>query len=134
MIWMDSFTQGDERGAQSTGRRILLVEDDYLVALNIKFMLERNNCQVIGPIPSIEKALQAIENEDVDAAILDINISGGTSAPIAEVLRLRNRPFVFVTGYQSPSHLLPEILRGVERLRKPVDERVLQQVLRTMLS
>lgn len=115
-------------------RRILLVEDDFLVGLSIKSILESIGCVVLGPIPTVAKAMAAIESEHVDAAVLDINIIGGTSVPIAQMLHERDRPFVFVTGYQSPQHLLPELLRNVKRLNKPVNERTLATALREAME
>ncbi len=115
-------------------RRVLLVEDDFLVGLSIKTILESIGCIVLGPIPTVAKALAALETEHVDAAVLDINIVGGTSVPIAQLLQERHQPFVFVTGYQSPQHLLPELLRNVKRLSKPVNERTLATALRDAME
>jgi two-component SAPR family response regulator len=124
-----------ERGAGDRSLyRVLLVEDDFLVGLNIKEMLERLGCEVLGPVASVEQAVQVVENERVDAAVLDINIVGGTSVPIAERLRIQERPFFFVTGYHSPCHLLPDVLQDVCRLVKPVDERALEAALRDAMS
>jgi two-component SAPR family response regulator len=115
-------------------RRVLLVEDDYLVGLSIKSMLEDIGYMVIGPIASLAKAMEAVETELVDAAVLDINISGGTSVPVAQLLMEQNLPFVFVTGYQSPDHLLPDRLRVMTQLNKPIDEQSLSRALCSALQ
>ena len=111
-------------------KRILLVEDEFLVALSIKSMLENIGYEVIGPAASIEDAMRMLDHGSIDAAVLDINIVGGTSVPIARLLQVQSRPFVFVTGYQSPSHLIPNALKSITRLTKPVEERALSAALR----
>jgi len=130
MIWFQLSVM--DRGDAGVGamKRVLLVEDDFLVGLGIKSILERLGYEVVGPVASIEQALVTLENEHVDAAVLDINIIGGTSVPVAQVLQVKDRPFIFVTGYQSPSHLLPDTLKTVQRLSKPVDERALSKAMR----
>lgn len=110
--------------------RVLLVEDDFLVGMNLKQMLERIGCHVIGPVASVAQAVEELDREQVDAAVLDINIADGTSVPLAERLQSASRPFFFVTGYHSPRHLLPEVLQDVRRLTKPIDEQTLSTALR----
>ena len=134
MIWMTLVGAMSGIPATNPQRRILLVEDDFLVGLSIKTILERIGCEVLGPIPSVTKALDALQQEEIDAAVLDINIIGGTSVPVAERLQEQHRPFVFVTGYQSPNHLLPQMLREVTRLNKPVDERSLSAALHAAMQ
>lgn len=118
------------------GRSVLLVEDDYLVGLSIKSMLERIGCRVHGPVASVAQAKELIEQTqlNVDVGVLDINIAGGTSVPIAEMLQALHRPFVFVSGYQSPSHLLPPMLRQACRLTKPIDEQSLARALSDVMA
>lgn len=105
--------------------KVLLVEDNFFVALDMQRMLESIGCSVVGPVASLEEGLAMIDSEGLSGAILDINIIGGTSAPIAEELMRRNTPFFFVTGYASPSSL-PDRLRLQPRLNKPVDNRALR--------
>lgn len=110
------------------GLRILLVEDNFLVGTSMKLMLEELGCVVVGPAPSIEQGTSLATNQRLDGAVLDINIIGGTSAPIAEVLLNKGCPFFFVTGYGSPKNL-PEGLSRHRRLSKPVDETLLWEAL-----
>lgn len=110
------------------GLRLLLLEDNYLVGMSMKRMLERLGCHVVGPFAAIADAEHALDRQTVDGGVLDINVIGGTSAPIAESLRDRGSPFFFVTGYQSPAHLPPE-LATARRLHKPIDERILQRTI-----
>jgi DNA-binding response OmpR family regulator len=81
------------------GVRVLVVEDEYLVAALIQDMLESAGCVVAGPIPRLREALDAADHDDYDAAVLDVNLNGERIDPVAQALSRRNVPFVFVTGY-----------------------------------
>lgn len=125
-----NLTDGGAQHLRSlAGLHVLLVEDDYLVGLKMRDLLEDLGCKVIGPVPSAKRAAQAIAREVPDAAVLDIHIKDGTSVPIAEELLRAARPFIFVSGFQSPSHLLPEDLRSCRRISKPVDSSTLEEAL-----
>lgn len=108
---------------------VLLVEDNFLVALALERALQASGCTVIGPVSTVAEGTRIAEQTSIDGAILDINIRGGTSQPIAEALERRGLPFFFITGYGSPQ-MLPERLRQVFRLSKPVNvHRLLQAVM-----
>lgn len=111
-----------------SGKKVLLVEDNYLAGAAMRMLLSGMGCHVVGPIADAAEANRLAQDSEVDIGILDINIIGGTSAPVAESLGRRNRPFFFVTGYASPKHL-PETLQRVRRLNKPVDEQELAEAL-----
>ena len=81
------------------GVKVLVVEDEYLVAILIEEILESAGCIVMGPIPRVPEALDAINHDDCDAAVLDVNLAGERIDPVADVLCERNVPFMFVTGY-----------------------------------
>lgn len=100
--------------------RILVVEDNFLVAMSIERALARRGCHIVGPVATVIDGRRLAEETDLDGAILDVNIRGGTSEPIAEALEHRGLPFIFITGYGSPM-MLPERLRRVQRLGKPID-------------
>jgi DNA-binding response OmpR family regulator len=85
--------------ASLEGIRVLLVEDEYLVASLIEEMLEIAGCIVTGPIPRLAQAVDAADRESCDAAVLDVNLAGERIYPVADILSRRNIPFVFVTGY-----------------------------------
>lgn len=106
------------------GLRILLVEDNFLVATSIKRMLTDWGCEVVGPAPSVAEGLRLAAGGDLHGGILDINIQGGSSAPIAAGLEQRSCPYFFITGYASP-HLLPEGLMRRRRLNKPFSREAL---------
>jgi DNA-binding response OmpR family regulator len=81
------------------GVRVLVVEDEFLVASLIEDILESAGCVVSGPMPRVADALSAMDRENYDAAILDVNLAGDRIDPVAEALSRRNVPFMFVTGY-----------------------------------
>ena len=81
------------------GIRVLVVEDEFLVAMLIEEMLESAGCVVIGPFPRVPEALDAVDRDACDAAVLDVNLGGERVDPVAAALSRRNVPFVFVSGY-----------------------------------
>jgi len=81
------------------GRRILLVEDELLIAMALEDVLRSEGCVIVGPVWHIEAALKAAREEAVDAAVLDVNLAGERVYPVAQALAERNVPFVFTTGY-----------------------------------
>src|SRR5215469_7891981 len=85
--------------AKLDGVRVLVVEDEYLVAILIEEILEKAGCVVMGPIPRLREALEAVNHDDCDAAVLDVNLAGERINLVADALSERNVPFLFVTGY-----------------------------------
>ena len=81
------------------GVRVLVVEDEYLVAILIEEILESAGCTVMGPIPRLREALDAVDHDEYDAAVLDVNLAGERINPVADALSERNVPFLFLTGY-----------------------------------
>jgi CheY-like chemotaxis protein len=81
------------------GRRILVVEDEAMIAMLIEDMLADSGALVVGPAGGVAAAMRAIESEPIDGALLDVNLGGEQSFSVAEALASRNIPFVFVTGY-----------------------------------
>lgn len=121
-------TFGSEAGAELRGKKVLLVEDNFLVGLSMKSMLRDLGCEVTGPIATVDQARGLAQQGDFNAAVLDVNIIGGTSAEVANALGEKGCPFFFVTGFASKG-VLPEDLAGVPRFRKPVDEQSLRRAL-----
>jgi len=87
------------RHPELTGKRVLVVEDELLVALLVEDMLADAGCIVVGPFARVPEALAAARTETVDVALLDVNIAGEKVFPVAHVLEERGVPFLFVTGY-----------------------------------
>ena len=115
------------------GLRILVVEDNFLAAEVVRDALEQNGCTVIGPVGRVAEGLRLVEQEKLDGAVLDINLNGDRCFPIAEALRGRGVPFVFLTGYDS-STVIPAELRETRRLGKPVHEHHLIEALGDLIA
>lgn len=81
------------------GHRILVAEDELLLAMEIKGFLEDRGCSVLGPVPSVSRALALFEAQVPDAAILDLNLKGELATPVAANLAALAVPFVLLTGY-----------------------------------
>jgi CheY-like chemotaxis protein len=81
------------------GKRVLVVDDEVLVALLIEDILRECGCITVGPYGTVEKALHAVQSEAFDAAILDINLAGVRVDPVAFALAGRHIPFLFLSGY-----------------------------------
>lgn len=89
--------------SMAAGRRILIVEDDYHVATSLALNFEVDGAAVVGPVASVKAALAIIEVEHIDGAVLDVNLNGEMVYPVADALRQKGLPFVFVSGYDARS-------------------------------
>jgi CheY-like chemotaxis protein len=103
-----------------SGLHVLVVEDMFLVALDLSDQLTDSGCEVIGPASSVRQALEEIDGVELDGAVLDINLAGERSFPVAELLAARGVPFLFLTGYDSGG-TIPEQFKQAPKLSKPVD-------------
>lgn len=99
-------------------KRVLIVEDEFVVALNVATEVAARGGVVIGPVATVEGALEAIKNTDVDGAILNFNLRGRVSFPVADALADRHVPFVFATGYEIP-HDVPARHMRAAQFEKP---------------
>ena len=101
------------------GKRVLIVEDEALVALDLQFALEDEGATVLGPALSLPDAIDLITREtDIDGAILDVDLAGLQVFPAADLLRARDVPFVFHTGHGSRASL-SELFPGSLTCSKP---------------
>jgi CheY-like chemotaxis protein len=115
-----------------SNRRVLVVEDEMMIAMLIEDMLDEFGCKLVGPATSVPRALDLIGKEQVEVAVLDVNLDGQDTYAIADALRQRNVPFIFATGYVSTG-LRPEYGdRPV--LQKPFQARDLQAALAEALN
>ena len=99
------------------GKQILVVEDEYFIASDLRRALVAEEALVIGPVSSLAAGLDLAEREGIAAALLDVNLEGDSSLAIADRLAARGVPFVFVTGYDDWA--LPDAYRHVPRISKP---------------
>jgi CheY-like chemotaxis protein len=115
------------------GLRILVVEDEYMLAEDLRQGLENLGAEVLGPAASVEQALALLQSENsLDAAVLDVNLQGDYVFPVLEVLRTRRVPFVLATGYDGWA--LPAAYADAPRCAKPLDMRRLARTLHEQLS
>ena len=118
----------------SMGRlRIMIVEDELLVAMNLEDMLEGFGFEVVGPYPTLAEAREALEADDLDAAVLDVNVRGELVFPLAEDLVARAVPVVFCTGYAETGRFPPG-LAGLPRVAKPYTPEGLRSALDIVLA
>ena len=108
----------------AVGRRVLLVEDEALVAMMIQECLTESGHSVVGPICARRRRAAAAKEGDFDAAILDINLGDGMAYPVADIVAARGVPFVFVTGYEADT--VDERFSDVPILQKPIERQMLQ--------
>jgi len=108
------------------GNRVLLVEDEILVAMMMKDILTELGFSVIGPFSRLSEAMVAAVHEDINAGIIDVNLGGEFVYPVADVLAARKIPFVFITGYGVES--IDSRFGYVPIVKKPVQRQVLQKI------
>ena len=101
------------------GLCVLVVEDDYFIALELCNALRAAGADVIGPARDVQTALAAIRDERIDCGVLDINLRGQMAFEIATELRAHGIPAIFATGYDAS--MIPDELADAVRLEKPVD-------------
>lgn len=111
------------------GLHILVVEDDFVLADGLRYLLSGYDARVTAIASTPQRAFAALAASRVDVAVLDIDLNGTSVAPFAEHLHAQGIPFVFLTGYGDDPELLPEQLRGHPRLDKPVEAERLIRVL-----
>jgi CheY-like chemotaxis protein len=109
-------------------RRILVVEDEYIIACELSLELEDVEATVVGPVGNLADAMALINSgESVDGAILDVNLGGQLTYPLADLLAERGVPFVFTTGYDAA--MIPARFASVVRCQKPVEGRRVTQAI-----
>jgi CheY-like chemotaxis protein len=108
--------------------RILVVEDEAMIAMLIEDMLCNLGCVPVGPACSAAKALELIQSERFDGAILDVNLGGERTTPVAEVLHSKGIPFFFATGY-GPAGVAAQFSKHIV-LTKPFQQSDLERALK----
>ncbi|HXS73411.1 MAG TPA: response regulator [Rhodanobacteraceae bacterium] len=117
--------------ADLSGRRVLVVEDEARIAMLIRDTLEDMGCEVVAIATRFDDALQKACSLPFDVALLDVNLDGEPSYPIAAALAERGRAFVFATGYGASN--VPAALNKAPVLQKPFLRRDLERALRQAL-
>jgi CheY-like chemotaxis protein len=115
-----------------TSKRILVVEDEYLIRMLLEDMLSDLGYTIAAAVGTIAEASKVAASAEFDVAILDVNVDGQEIFPVADILASRSKPFVFVTGYGERS--LPEPYRNRPTLQKPFQSDDLKKKLAAVLA
>ena len=110
-----------------SGLRVLVVEDEALVAMLVEDMLTDLGCTVVGPLADLDEALAVVGDADIDCAVLDVNLAGKPIFPVADALKARGVPFAFASGYGEAG--VREDHRNAPVLQKPFREADLARAL-----
>jgi DNA-binding NtrC family response regulator len=115
------------------GRHILVIEDEYLIADDVRTALEEVGAEVLGPVASVKGAEELISSDLViDAALLDVNVRGEQIFAVADQLAARDVPFVFTTGYDRAA--IPDRYSDRPCLEKPFQAWQISNILRPLLQ
>jgi two-component SAPR family response regulator len=115
------------------GARVLVLEDETLVSMMVEDMLMDLGCEIVGPFARLDQAMAFVDGGgEIDLALLDVNLGGERSFPLAEKLSGLNIPFVFTTGYDESG--MPDSWRGRPSLRKPFMMHEMAAVLRSAIA
>jgi Response regulator of the LytR/AlgR family len=112
------------------GLSVLVVEDDYFIAVELCRFLSAAGADVLGPARDLETGLAAVREGHIDCGVLDINLRGRMAFQIATELRARDIPIIFATGYDAS--MIPAELADTPRLEKPVDLAALCRTIETV--
>lgn len=99
--------------------RVLVVEDEFLIAMELSGVLQKAGFEVLGPVSNVAAALRRIQVDRPDAAVLDVSLRGERVTPVAEVLAALNVPFVLASAYLSSDLVGERVLASARNLGKP---------------
>lgn len=114
-------------GCSLANRRILVAEDEGLIALDLESILQGFGCEVIGPLSELDDILAAIHSQPMDGALLDVNLRGRQVFEILPEFIRRNIPVVLTSGYDDAT-LFPSLFRELPRIAKPFDPATLRRI------
>ncbi len=114
-----------------SGRRVLVVEDEFLILRMIEVVLADLGCESVSTAPTVSRAIASLDAQPFDLAMLDLKLRGEMSFPVADALAARGVPFAFSTGYND--HELEDRYLGRPVLKKPFQASKLQEVLAMLL-
>jgi DNA-binding NtrC family response regulator len=115
-------------------KTVLVVEDEFLIAIDLKLLLERRGWHVLGPATTVKEALRLLDEEIPAVALLDVSLKDGAITLVAEALSAQNVPFVVASAYNRPELIGGEILAGAPNVGKPTEERRLLSVLEYLVA
>lgn len=111
------------------GLMVMIVEDEFLIAMDLEATLLRHDAVVIGPVATVMEALRLLETERPDLALLDVHLKDGLVTPVAEALRRRNIPYVIASAYSDSDFAGRDALANVPSIGKPAREKDLVTAL-----
>ena len=120
-------------GKMLSGKNILIVEDEAILALDLTFVMEDMGASVIGPCHRLRRALEVLGQEQIDGAILDVDLAGEAVFPLADGLALRHVPIVFHTGRNNSSELISRY-KGAAVCAKPTQPENVALALAALLE
>ena len=112
--------------------KVLVVEDEMMIAMLIEDMLDEFGCKLVGPATNVPRALELIGKESIAVAVLDLNLDGKDTYAIADALQRKNVPFIFATGYGSTG--LRQEYGNRPVLQKPFQARDFESALTEALN
>ena len=116
---------------EARATRILLVEDEYMIAQDMAHEIRTFGAEVLGPVGTVGEAMRLVDSgTEFDAAFLDLNLNGDFSYPLVDVLRDRGVRIIFTPGYDE--HVIPQRYADIPRCAKPVTRLVLQRMMETV--
>jgi two-component SAPR family response regulator len=119
----------EPKGGVTYGLVVLVVEDEFLIAMDLEAMLKEHGWRLLGPAATVAEALALLEAGKMpDVALLDVNLRGETVVPVAEVLRERGVPIVLASAYDHAASMA-DVLAGAPNVGKPAQERRLLAAL-----
>ena len=121
-------------GGSARGLMVLIVEDEFLIAMDLEAMLRGHGWRVLGPAATVAEALRLLDGgETPDVALLDVNLRGRTVAPVAEVLRERSVPIVLASAYDQAGSIA-DVLADAPNVGKPSHKRHLLVALKRAME
>lgn len=122
------------RAPEARARVVLVVEDEFLIAMELVASLEEGGFRVLGPAATVSAALKLLDQQQLDAAVLDVNLRDGRVNPVAEALRTAGVPFVVTSAVDRATLVDNAALKGAPNLGKPTSTAELIDVLGDLLD
>ena len=115
-------------------KSVLIVEDEFLIAMEMEAILTGHGFLIVGPVATVDGALQLLERQRPDAAVLDMNLQGIAATPVAITLREMNIPFVIASAYRRSDMPADDALRDAVNIGKPIEPAALLGILGRLID